>query len=533
MTFKTLLLFALSFLAGFVVAQKSPNALAGLPDSFSPWSGAVFLGRSNYWGDLAKGYPLVANSEPAFGAMLSYQVSPNFGIRGSLNYGKLKAMGLVAGRQASFKRTVSEVSLMFEYDFLGRRRYGGNTLKRTFSPYLVGGFLGIGYGAPHYFDELEDGSKVSLALPFGIGVRYDINSRCYLAVEHVSRLLFNGNMDGIILRGKNGSNNDIYNFGGIKIGFNFGSGDPDHDDFFGNDDECPTIAGTIKGCPDNDGDKIPDKDDACPQIAGKKRFDGCLDSDSDGIPDPVDRCPDAKGFRRLSGCPDSDFDLIIDLEDLCPTVVGIPAMQGCPDADRDQITDAKDKCPDEPGPQAFDGCPDSDKDGIPDAKDDCPYIPGLAAFFGCIDTDGDGLSDPKDKCPSLKGPANEGGCPKVEAADKAVLDRAMHQISFRNSSAELLPISKTYLAEIAEVVSRYPGFKLTIDGYTDNAGPVAIQQSLSEARARACYDYLSDLGVHLTSMKYAGHGPSSPISANNTEEGRSKNRRVEFTLKLQ
>ena len=532
MTYRELF-FAIVLLPCLAVAQNEPKSLSGLPDSYSPWSGGVFIGESNYWGDLVKGHPLFANSEPAVGTWVNYQVSPNLGVRGSLNYGKLKGMGSTADRQASFKRTVSEFSLLLEYDFRGKRRFAGSTLRRTFSPYLIGGFLGIGYGAPQYSDELKDGSKISFALPFGIGIRYDINSRCYLAVEHVTRFLFNGSMDGIVSTVPGARNSDFYNFGGIKIGFSFGSNDPDHDDFLGNDDECPTIAGTIKGCPDTDGDKIPDKDDACPEIAGKKRFDGCVDTDGDGIPDPEDKCPKDKGLRRHSGCPDTDNDQIIDLDDHCPTVIGIPSMNGCPDADRDKITDDKDKCPDEPGPQLFDGCPDSDKDGLPDQKDECPTLPGLKGFNGCPDTDGDGVADPKDKCPSLKGPANKNGCPEIEAVDKAVLDRAMHNVGFRNGSAELLPTSKTYLAEIAEVMSRYKGFKLSIDGYTDNAGPAAASQSISEARARACYDYLASLSVQVSLMTYAGHGPTNPIADNKTEEGRQKNRRVVFTLKPQ
>ncbi len=493
----------------------------------------MFVGHSNYWGDLVTGYPFFANSDPAFGVMVNYQVSPRLGVRGSLNYGKLKGMGNIAGSQASFKRTVSELSLLLEYDFLGKRRFGGSTLRRTLSPYLVGGFLGIGYGAPQYSDELMDGSKISSALPFGLGVRYDINSRCYVAVEHVTRLLFNGNMDGIIRTGPGARNTDFYNFAGVRLCFSFGSNDPDHDDFIGNDDECPTIAGTLKGCPDSDGDKIPDKDDACPETAGKKRFDGCVDTDGDGIPDPADKCAYEKGLRRHSGCPDTDNDQIIDKDDLCPTVIGIPSMQGCPDADRDQITDSKDKCPDDPGPQILDGCPDSDKDGLPDHKDDCPNVPGLKGFNGCPDTDGDGVADPKDKCPNLKGPVSQQGCPEIGAADKEVLDKAMRNVMFRTGSAELLPASKTYLDQIAEVMLRYSGFKLSIDGYTDNAGPAAAGQSQAEARARACYDYLTSIGVRVELMSYTGHGPTNPIGDNKTEEGRLKNRRVEFTLKPQ
>jgi outer membrane protein OmpA-like peptidoglycan-associated protein len=111
-----------------------------------------------------------------------------------------------------------------------------------------------------------------------------------------------------------------------------------------------------------------------------------------------------------------------------------------------------------------------------------------------------------------------------------VLTQAMRNVKFRTGSAELLPSSRRDLDQIAEVMSRYKGYVLSIDGYTDNAGSEAVNQSLSEDRARACYEYLGSIGVRLAKMKYAGHGSTNPIGDNSTEAGRIQNRRVTFTL---
>ncbi|EIJ70450.1 OmpA family protein [Pasteurella bettyae] len=67
-----------------------------------------------------------------------------------------------------------------------------------------------------------------------------------------------------------------------------------------------------------------------------------------------------------------------------------------------------------------------------------------------------------------------------------------------------------------------------IAGYTDNVGDAAANQKLSEARANAIRNYLVSQGVPADALVAVGYGQDNPIADNNTEEGRAKNRRIEF-----
>ncbi|ETD72198.1 hypothetical protein V757_05700 [Pelistega indica] len=70
-----------------------------------------------------------------------------------------------------------------------------------------------------------------------------------------------------------------------------------------------------------------------------------------------------------------------------------------------------------------------------------------------------------------------------------------------------------------------------ISGHTDNVGDAAANQKLSEERANAVRNYLVGKGVPADSLTAVGYGQDKPAYDNNTEEGRSKNRRIEFNAK--
>ena len=254
---------------------------------------------------------------------------------------------------------------------------------------------------------------------------------------------------------------------------------------------------------DTDGDGILDAEDLCPQEAGLAIFRGCPDSDGDGLEDPKDACPVIAGLLQFNGCPDSDGDGIQDVEDMCPTVAGVAL---------------------------FKGCPDSDNDGVEDSMDKCPSIPGLPAFQGCPDSDKDGVEDSKDKCPTTYGPISNFGCPVIEAADREVLTFAMKAVQFQLGKATLTTDSYGVLNQIVSIMNKYPDYKLSIDGHTDNTGSAEVNRKLSESRAKACYDYLKEKGIPANRMSYQGFGPTRPIADNGTYSGRTLNRRVEFNL---
>ena len=85
------------------------------------------------------------------------------------------------------------------------------------------------------------------------------------------------------------------------------------------------------------------------------------------------------------------------------------------------------------------------------------------------------------------------------------------------------------LNTLAESLEKYDNSDLLIVGHTDDVGTEGYNQGLSERRADAAADYLRSRGVR-RSIRTVGRGEDEPIVSNATEEGRSKNRRVEVAI---
>ena len=103
-------------------------------------------------------------------------------------------------------------------------------------------------------------------------------------------------------------------------------------------------------------------------------------------------------------------------------------------------------------------------------------------------------------------------------------------INFETNSARLLPIAYTALDELANYLILNPNFNLTITGHTDNVGRATANKELSERRAQAVATYLVGQGVRIHRIKKLGKGEDEPMTENETEVGRLRNRRVEFKL---
>jgi OOP family OmpA-OmpF porin len=295
------------------------------------------------------------------------------------------------------------------------------------------------------------------------------------------------------------------------------------------------ILGAYEGEPeDRDGDGVDDLTDQCPDEIGLAALMGCPDRDGDGIADKDDNCPDVAGVEALMGCPDADGDGITDADDECPTTAGLANMNGCPDSDGDGIKDSEDDCPTAAGTTALGGCPDSDGDGIKDSEDKCPDQAGTADNDGCPfkDTDNDGVKDEEDKCPTSAGPASNDGCPEITVEDKEKLEFATQAVEFETGSAIIRQESYAVLDDIVDILNRYPDYNMSIGGHTDSIGSSGTNQTLSENRAKACYDYLVSKGINANRMSWAGYGESQPIADNRYKDGRQKNRRVVFDVYL-
>jgi OmpA-OmpF porin, OOP family len=113
----------------------------------------------------------------------------------------------------------------------------------------------------------------------------------------------------------------------------------------------------------------------------------------------------------------------------------------------------------------------------------------------------------------------------LETTGKAVI----YGIYFDVDKAEIKPESKTQLDEIARLLKQHPDIKLTVTGHTDNQGPAAHNQQLSQRRADAIVAALvTTYGIPAARLTAQGMGSSAPVASNATEDGRAKNRRVEL-----
>jgi outer membrane protein OmpA-like peptidoglycan-associated protein len=104
-------------------------------------------------------------------------------------------------------------------------------------------------------------------------------------------------------------------------------------------------------------------------------------------------------------------------------------------------------------------------------------------------------------------------------------------IYFKTGSAELDQKSEPLLDAGADIAKRCASVRFEVNGYTDNVGNRRYNQGLSEDRAKSVVQYLVGKGVDAKRIRSAGFGESHPVASNRSEEGRGKNRRIEFKVK--
>lgn len=101
-------------------------------------------------------------------------------------------------------------------------------------------------------------------------------------------------------------------------------------------------------------------------------------------------------------------------------------------------------------------------------------------------------------------------------------------ITFDVGKSTIKPESMGEINRIVQLMTENPDLKFSVEGHTDSTGNAASNQSLSEARSKAIVDKLVEMGIAADRLTSSGKGQSNPIADNGTDEGRAKNRRVEF-----
>lgn len=103
-------------------------------------------------------------------------------------------------------------------------------------------------------------------------------------------------------------------------------------------------------------------------------------------------------------------------------------------------------------------------------------------------------------------------------------------VRFDTNKSSLTATAKANLDKLVPVFAEYPDTDITIFGYTDSTGPADYNLKLSGERAASVRNYLVSKGVVSGRFKVNGMGIADPIASNETRDGRSQNRRVEFAI---
>ena len=103
-------------------------------------------------------------------------------------------------------------------------------------------------------------------------------------------------------------------------------------------------------------------------------------------------------------------------------------------------------------------------------------------------------------------------------------------VEFESGSTNLTPMGLGILDDMAGVLQRVGDKPVLITGHTDNVGNSTANLALSNKRAEAVKQYLIGRNINASRLSTTGKGDSDPIASNDNEEGRTRNRRIEFTL---
>lgn len=119
---------------------------------------------------------------------------------------------------------------------------------------------------------------------------------------------------------------------------------------------------------------------------------------------------------------------------------------------------------------------------------------------------------------------------ELKDLERRIRKKDIPPVEFEFNKAVLREYSKHTLDLVADLLFRYPKFKLFIAGHTCDIGSAEYNALLSQRRAESVKDYLVEAGIMGEYIKAKGYGEEKPIADNDSEEGRIKNRRVEFYI---
>lgn len=124
----------------------------------------------------------------------------------------------------------------------------------------------------------------------------------------------------------------------------------------------------------------------------------------------------------------------------------------------------------------------------------------------------------------------DGGTLRIKTQHGFLVIEVSSDILFDLNRAELKPGAGPVLGQVAAALKELADKRFQVAGHTDNTGPAALNWKLSTERALAVIAELVAQGMPPANLSAGGYGPYLAVAPNDTDEGRAKNRRVEFLL---
>jgi outer membrane protein OmpA-like peptidoglycan-associated protein len=118
----------------------------------------------------------------------------------------------------------------------------------------------------------------------------------------------------------------------------------------------------------------------------------------------------------------------------------------------------------------------------------------------------------------------------VERVGEGIVVEFASQILFGFDNSALTPDAKNGLSKLVTILNKYPDTDIEIHGHTDSKGTAKYNQALSVRRANEVSSFLTNNQIKPNRIVIVGNGENKPKYTNETDEGRSKNRRVEFAI---
>ncbi|WP_109437542.1 OmpA family protein [Aquimarina sp. AU119] len=138
-------------------------------------------------------------------------------------------------------------------------------------------------------------------------------------------------------------------------------------------------------------------------------------------------------------------------------------------------------------------------------NDDGTYNGGILLNFGDLDTS------------------------RLEEVEKSIANRTLYS-SFAQKTFQPDATLSNYALELKSYLEKYPNKTVSIIGHTDNVGEKEANLWFGQQRANNVRDYLISQGISKEKIKASSQGESNPIAANDSEENKAKNRRIEITV---